>query len=696
MRPFRFRCFTAAVLCVVASVGHGQSTDEEQELALSYGDKSIVTIATGTRQPLSRAPAVATVITAEDIRAIGATDLDQVLETVPGVHVAVSSIGYNPIYVIRGIYTNVNAQVLLLINGIPINNVFAGDRSQVWGGMPVQDISRIEVIRGPGSALYGADAFAGVINIITKTASDINGTEFGLRGGSFDTQQGWILHGGHLGPFDAAFSLEIGTTEGQRRTVAADAQTGLDALFGTHASLAPEPVNTQRDNIDARFDLAYGSWRFRAGYQGRRNIGTGVGTAQALDPVGHGDSDRINADLTYSDPNFSQDWDVSAQLGYFDVSTRADLVLFPPGAIGGAFPDGVIGNPDVYERHARLGLNAFYTGIAKHKIRLGTGYNFDDLYKVRETKNFFQNPAGIPIPLGSVVDVSATAPFVRPTDRNVLYAFAQDEWSFKPDWALTAGLRYDHYSDVGQTVNPRLALVWDTAYDLTTKLLYGRAFRAPSFQELYNINNPVALGNPDLKPETIETLELAFAYQPTSKVSTGLNLFRYEIRDFLRFTQDSTSATSFTAHNAGTQKGYGLELEAAWEVASNLRLSGNYAFQRSTDDTTGQDAGNAPHHQIYARVDWRFLPHWTWNTQAKWITERKRVAGDPRPDLPGYTTVDMTLRREKLGNSKWDMAMSVRNLFDADAREPSPSPGLIPNDLPLAGRSFYVELRRGL
>jgi len=131
------------------------------------------------------------VITAEEIAAIGAADLDEVLETVPGMHVARSPLGYNPVYTIRGISTQYNPQVLMLVNGIPITGVTFGDRSIVWGGMPVENIARIEVIRGPGSALYGADAFSGVINIITKTSADLDGTQLGLRIGSFNSRDAW-------------------------------------------------------------------------------------------------------------------------------------------------------------------------------------------------------------------------------------------------------------------------------------------------------------------------------------------------------------------------------------------------------------------------------------------------------------------------------------------------------------------------
>ncbi|WP_290659942.1 TonB-dependent receptor plug domain-containing protein [Aquabacterium sp.] len=179
----RFWVAAACAAIVLSGQAFAQVVSEEEELALAYGDKSFVSIATGSRVPVSRAPAVATVITSQDIASIGATDLDQVLETVPGLHVARETQGFAPVYVIRGINLGFNPQVLLLINGIPMTTLYTGNRGGAWGGMPVENIARVEVIRGPGSALYGADAFSGVINVITKTSGDINGTEVGLRGG---------------------------------------------------------------------------------------------------------------------------------------------------------------------------------------------------------------------------------------------------------------------------------------------------------------------------------------------------------------------------------------------------------------------------------------------------------------------------------------------------------------------------------
>ena len=690
----RFSEGLLATLLILASNdgAYAATQTEEEELALAYGDKSFVTIATGAPQPISRAPSVATVITAEDIAAIGAADLDEALETVPGLHVSRSGVGYNPIYTIRGISTQYNPQVLMLVNGIPITSVYTGSRTIIWGGMPVENIARIEVIRGPGSALYGADAFSGVINIITKTTADLTGSQFGLRVGSFNSRDAWLQYGGTLGGFDTTAYLRAGHTDGQRRIITED------ALSGTPFSLAPGPVNLNRDAIDGRIDLSRNNWRLRVGYQLRDNGGTGAGVASALDPAGKNTGERISSDLTYQDANFAPDLDVTAQVSYLHISEKSDLTLFPPGTDfgSGVFTDGVIGNPYKWERHLRLNLSAAYSGIQNHKLRVGAGTQNDDLYRIKETKNYnlvlVPLVGYLPVPLGSVVDVTETTPFVRPHTRRVNYVYAQDEWAFVQDWYLTAGIRHDRYSDFGDTTNPRLALVWETAYNLTSKLLYGRAFRPPSFSELYNTNtNPVAVGNPNLKPESIESVELAFAWQPTSSVKANLNLFSYRMKDILRFVQDTTTGIS-TAQNAGRQNGRGFEIELVWDAAANLRLSGNYAQQRSIDVATNQDAGYAPRHHVYAMADWNFIPNWNLDAQLNYIEDRMREPGDLRPGIPDYGTVDVGLRSQ-LRNSDWDFSMKVLNLFDADAREPSPSPGLIPKDLPLAPRSLRLELR---
>jgi outer membrane receptor for ferrienterochelin and colicin len=692
MESMRLKHMVWVIALLVQTVAFAQTADED-ELALVYGDKATISIATGSQQTLRRAPAVATVITAGDIAAMGATDLDEVLETVPGLHVNRSANVYGPLYVIRGVVSQYTPQTLVLQNGIPITTLFVGNKGNVWGGYPVEHIARIEVIRGPGSALYGADAYSGVINIITKNAADAPGTQVGATAGSFNTKDAWVQHGGKVGALDVAAYLRIGRTDGINEVVTADAQSRNDKTFGTHASLAPGSVHTGYDSIDANLDLGYDKWHFRAGYKLRDNMGTGAGVAQALDPIGEAKSERTTADLSWSDPQFTHDWGIGFSESYQYYTQQVfNLHLFPPGVAfpTGSFPDGMIGNPDTWERQFRFSAYATYAGLAGHRWRFGMGHDDLNLYKTQELKNFTFTASGVPIPVGAVMDFSATTPFLFPQRRKVNYLYVQDEWNLAKDWVLTAGVRHDRYSDFGNTTNPRAALVWDAALDFTAKLLYGRAFRAPAFNEEYSINNPVNHGNPNLRPETIKTMETVFSWQARKDLQINLNVFRYEMQDIIRTVPNATPGTGATFNNVGSQSGHGVETEVVWDINRNLRATGNYAYQHSIDDSTNQDAGYAPHHHLYARVDWRAVSGWLVSPQVNWVADRKRTAGDNRPPVPDYTTVDLVLRTDH-GRNRWDFSTTIRNLFNTDAREPSLAPGVIPNDLPLARRAFYVQ-----
>jgi iron complex outermembrane receptor protein len=680
----------------------GENADEEIDDEFEddfYGDDDFVSIATGTKQLLHKAPSVATVITSEKIKRMGAVGLDEVLESVPGLHVSHISNDNLPVYTFRGIYTNLNPQVLVLINGLPITNMFVGNRSMVWGGMNVEGISRIEIIRGPGSAVYGADAFAGVINVITKDADGINGTEMGVRFGSFSTTDAWFSHGGIYGDLKASFVFEHHSTDGFKEIIESDAQTFYDGQFGTDASLAPGPMNNYRNNNDFRVDLGYGNWRFRTGLQ-QRTIGSGGGAADALDPSSRQSSDRWNADLSYQSSNIAEHWYLEGIISYFDTSTEVDnnLFLFPPGTDigfpGGAFANGIIGNPEVFERHERINLTTRYEGIENHLISIGGGYSREDIYKVNESKNFGLDGEGNYIfPGEPVVDVTGT-PFVFMNTgyRENNYLYIQDEIKLAPDWDLTLGIRQDDYSDFGKTTNPRLALVWTTSLAFTTKLLYGEAFRAPSYAETRLFNNPVTLGNPDLKPENMESLELAFDYHPGSEMRLGFSLFSYDWKDIVQFVPDP-GLTTKTAQNTGRQKGHGLEVEFEWTATDVLKFSGNYSWQRSENKLTGDDSPYAPRQQIYLMADYTINDNFDFFAKTYWILDRLRAGDDLRGPIGDYNITDFNINWHS-ENYPIGFRLIARNVFDKDAKHQTENDGpivLIPNDLPMPGRSFDLE-----
>ena len=688
------RLLQAACLACTGFSAPGVSAQED--IMLSYGNEDFISIATGRKQPISRAPSVASVVTAEQIKNMGAKDISEVMETIPGVHVSVKAGGYTPIFTFRGIYSEYNAQVLMLIDGVPLTSLLFGDRGQIWRSLPVESISRIEIIRGPGSAIYGADAFSGTINIITKSPGEMEKQEAGYSYGSYNTQDGWVNVAGELAGWQSSLSFEAVNSDGQDKTVDRDIQTTLDQLYGTNVSHAPGPVSLSRETYDLYLKAHRKNWQVNINYADRNKLGIGAGAAGALDPNGSAEGNRLTAQVTHTSTSLLPDTEVKTSLSYQRMHEEFNFVLFPPGfdysSVGGfSFPDGVLGQPETSEEHIRLNLSFFYSGIENHELTVGTGFHYHDQFEVKEKKNqtFVLTPGGLaPIPLPGLIDVSDTAPFNQEKLRRVRYLYVQDLWQIVPDWSLTAGLRYDNYSDFGDTVNPRLALVWQTSYAITTKLLYGKAFRAPSFAELFNINNPVAIGNPNLDPETINTYELAFNYTTDADLTLGLNFFYYEMKDIIRFNPPTYLAT-----NSGDQNGHGMEFEAEWKPLDNLSIKGNYAWQSSEDQLTDSSVPNAPRHQLYLEGHYEFIQGWSANLQVNRVMDRARAPSDNRNPVSDYTKVDLVFRATQLIPS-WEFATGIKNVTDEDIYEPSLAPGSIPDDLPLAGRNYFAEIRK--
>jgi iron complex outermembrane receptor protein len=252
----------------------------------------------------------------------------------------------------------------------------------------------------------------------------------------------------------------------------------------------------------------------------------------------------------------------------------------------------------------------------------------------------------------------------------------------------SAGLRYDDYSDVGGTLNPRLALVWQTRPEWTTKLLYGRAFRAPSFNDLY-LTDTQAQGNPHLKPETINTWELALDYATPSKARWTTNLFYYTVTDKIRYVSYPNNVLK--TENVGQWEGYGFELETHWPIDKTVSLLANYSYQQALDVNSHHDISNYPRQAAYLRVDWSIRPDLQLDWATNWIADRQRPEGDTRSAIADYTTIDLTLRYRSKETGGIELGIGIQNLFDTDAREPVNA--TLPKDWPLAGRSVWGEVR---
>ncbi|MES2662685.1 MAG: TonB-dependent receptor [Pseudomonadota bacterium] len=721
MRSLILSLFTLSTFYIPISFAE-EANDMDMLMQNIYGDadQEFIAIATGVKQPTYIAPAVNTVINDFDIRNSGARTLDQLLERIPSLHVSMSSIRNSPIYSMRGISTDTNPHVLMLINGIPMTQINFGDRG-LQSTLPISTIERVEVIRGPGSAVYGADAFAGVINIVTKNADTLSGTETGIRLGSFDTQDLWVMHGRKYEDWKFFFSLEGSHTNGDEdRIIERDAQTIFDTIFGTDVSLAPGPLDSRAERFDLRATIDYrDTWKLNIWSWQQNDLEVGPGLGQALDPEGYAETENKWVDISYN-TSFAN-WNSITTLHHLDVDSQSRQTLFPAGTVlpigenGNVnfadpvglveFTEGYIGNPEVYEEHYSIENVSTYDKIKNHFIRISSGFKYISLFP-QETKNFGPGvlDGGTPPPEvdGTLTDVTGTENvFMQSENRDLTFISLQDEWQLPMSeglWYLTSGIRFDNYSDFGSTINPRLALVWHTKHDLTSKLLYGSAFRPPSFTELFSINNPVVVGNPDLKAETIDTLELAFAYRPMQTLrQANFNFFYYEIDDAIRAISDTPGETAVTQNTDG-QQGYGMEWDANWNFTKRFLLNANFSWINTNDKATGEKVANTPHFLTKLNPTFNFSDQWHAGFELFWIGQRYRNPNDPRksPD-------DLFLTHLTVGHTNWinnlDISFNLRNIFNREMVEPSPyEPGIpggafVPGDYPIDSRAALVSFR---
>ncbi|MEW6983729.1 TonB-dependent receptor plug domain-containing protein [Colwelliaceae bacterium 6471] len=696
------RCaITLMILLSSAALFADEYDDLEGSLADFYGDEDFVSIATGTKKLIAKAPSVASVITAQDIKNMGARNIVEVLDTVPGLHASRSGQSLAPEFWFRGISTTYTPQTLFMINGTSTKSVVRGDNHTKWGEFPVHSIERIEIIRGPGSALYGADAFSGVINVVTKKNNQKASNEVGAKIGSFNSKNAWANYFFSLGSWQLSTNLEFLASDGFEGTIERDTQSAFDqvgASFGAPAaSLAPGRISVSFQSIDVFLSAENDIFNIEVGIQERANLGTGQGATEALDTYGESSGYKHIFSAATKEQTIAPELFISAKASYYGSSQEIvkDLHLFPPGAFFGAFPDGFIGSPSWEEETTHIEFTSRYAGLEKSDIILGMGYERQNLYQVTERKNF---NADFTPRAGGLEDVSDTSEVYMPeADRESHYLYLQGITQLAPDWELTAGARYDNYSDFGSTFNPRIALVWSTSLKLTTKLLYGAAFRAPSFAELLTVNNPVSLGNPSLKPETIDTIELAFNYKHSPELSLNFNLYHYEIDDLITFVQNGDNGTA-TGQNQGQRTGNGFEAGLMFKANTDLTMHANIAYTKAKDDLVNKDVGEYPSLQAYFRSEWTVNNQLNLNTQITFVGDRDRVPGDNRPTLNDYTAVSISAKYQFTDN---DLVaeLTITNVFDEDIREPS-SPGTtlgqinIPNDLPQAGRSILLGVTK--
>ncbi len=658
------------------------SQADKADLLMFFEEQDLVT-ATRHATSLRKAPAIATIITADEIRNMGARNLEDILKMVPGFGIATNEWGTHMIEV-RGIRTGTSEKILVMIDGHSLNRNTNGSAAvyNVANKLPVENIKQVEVIRGPGSALYGNCAFVATINIITRNAEEINGLEVKGGGGSFDTYKGNLVGGSAFGDkLIVSGSLDHYQTNGAKLTIEAD------SVAGAPFSRSPGETDLRSRRTDAFLKVGYGDLTFRGHYQAQKERYY-IGLASALTDDSYGDLDNYWGELAYS-TRITDGLSTTLKLNY-DYYGQAEgqfAKLFPNGAnIGtGVFPEGMIGKPMLKNRTIGGELQFDWDLFKGNHLIAGVAYEELQQYDVKQQANF--NPQTF-APLASVQDV---ANWNKNVTRQIFATYLQDEWQLPAQVNLTAGLRYDNYSDFGDTLNPRAGLVWSFLENADLKLLYGQAFRAPNFQELYNINNPIVVGSPNLKPERIQTYEAVLGWRLNRYFAANANYFFSTIKDQIGWAPSTVAGAPAVNANIGKTETQGIEVGTNGAIGSDLYWKLNYTWQDPRDAATDKRLPYVPSQRVGGSVNYALAKYVNLHTDILWTGARPRAAGDSRPEMPDYATVDVAVSLKNFFKTL-EIQATVRNLFDKNYDDPDTSGALnkVPGDFPREGISAFV------
>ncbi len=636
----------------------------EEELLLFFDEEELFITATKIPQKISKAPAIASVINRDEIRRMGARDITDVLRRIPGFGITQGYYGKNDIEV-RGIKTTNSEKIKVLIDGHSVNNVLLGSAMYNFGEMPVEGIERIEVIRGPGSALYGSNAISAVINIITQNGQDSDGTVVSISRGNFNTTRSSLQTGTKVDDFDIAFSLNTLKSDGDSMSVESDS---LGRSGVTH-----EPIK----RVDVALKLAYKDFSLLSRYAANKK-GTYTGVRYALNDESEHDQSQYYVELAY-DHNFGQAA-IHAKLFYDRFNFKTYWEIYPEGAVSG-FPDGMLAKPSLSSDTKGAEVQFDYEFSAENQFLIGASFENIESVDSGYLANYDPGAGWSPLPSGEVEDVKSLGNWTKEEQRDIWAFYFQDIWQVTDDVTLTLGARHDNYSDFGSTTNPRVALVWGFAEKWNLKVLYGKAFGAPTFEELYNDNNPAVVGNRNLDPETMTTYEVGInnAYKDASASLTYFsNQFDEKIQN-----------VGGQFENTGGARVQGVEAE--WKKGFSDRISAylNYSYMETKDEETRKKLADIPMHRGNIGVDLKLGKYINLNTNVLVMGDRPRAPTDTRDDAPGYQLVDVTVIGKNFYKTL-ELRTTVHNLFDKEYVDPAPM-GTLENDFPREGVSYRFE-----
>ena len=500
---------------------HGVPTELEAII------NSLISVA--SKKPLStrESPSIVSLITAEEIRTSGARDLIDVLRLVPGIDFAMDVYGVIGIG-IRGNWAH-EGKVLMLVDGMEMNEILYGT-NQFGNHFPVDCIKKIEIIRGPGSAIYGGYAEYGVINIITKNGEDINGISAHGTYGQMEKTYGRRNVSLAAGKSFEGGNVSLYATKGQGNR----SDQEYTDIYGTSFDMnGNSEINPMNVNLGLNIE----------GFSFHGMVDQYHTTVRDVYDVA-----RVNRAIYVQDFN-SYIWDAKYVLkasDNFSLTTRAGYKYQLPWATATVEDK----SDDFRKTTSRLtgSISGSYNFTRKFNIVVGAE-RFRDVAIDEVKGSYFENGE-------KTVRYFNDAVFAQSLLKHRLVN-------------IILGARFDNHSDYGSSFSPRIGLT-KKIKRLHFKLLYSRAFRAPSIE---NITQKDSTG---IKPETTAVTELETGYQLTRKSILTVNIFDINAKDPIVYYYDPLNNLD-RYHNLGKSGSRGIEAEyRIKEKWGNVSL--NYSF----------------------------------------------------------------------------------------------------------------------
>ncbi|MFT6122988.1 MAG: iron complex outermembrane receptor protein [Oleiphilaceae bacterium] len=625
-------------------------------------EETYVSTATKTIESIEKSGSTISIITDSDLKKMGARNLMDALKRIPGLGINQSNVGNTSVEV-RGVKTDFGEKVLFLINGHPTNNnLVNGGASSSYDTFMIDNINRVEVIRGPGSALYGANAFIAVINVITKTAKEINGTAITVGAGSYKSKKLNVLYGNDSGKLNVAVNFNIFDTDGFKGDVESDAIS------------ASGQSDYWNQRYDFSFQLGYENFTLNGKYL-KRQAGAYVGVINALSDDSEQEYIEYFLDFGYR-KSFSSKLTLSSKL-YVDHFEFDNLwEALPESSVN---PNGLLLRSPI--EHDKFGteIQLEYQLGSQHKLLAGLMAEHQSQYNVAL---FTNNGAG------PLQDISSVANWNISKNRDILAAFVQDIWDINKDLRLIAGARYDRYSDFGGSFNPRTSLMWQFSNQYNFIAAYGSAFRAPTFGDLYNTNNSAIVGNPDINPEEIDTFEFGVNGDITRRMKAGITIFQNNIKEVIA-SETGQNATK-VYRNSGELKIQGAEIEFFSRLRNGSNFAINYTYQYPVDQVTKRRVAEVPIHKANASFNFRHTRNVNIYAGLMYRGSLNRADGDIRSNVDNFFTLDLALTVKNYIKDL-EIKASIYNFFDKRYFDASPS-GVMNSDYPKPGRNLIVEL----